>query len=59
MNDWLTPEELKNVTKTKEKMWDELNGRTVRCLTVKNEGVQLFGVQDVENDRVYLLDVIR
>lgn len=56
MNEFINREELSKCVLTKEQMWKALNGKTVKCITVENEGIQLSAVQDIENNKIYLLD---
>ena len=43
-------------TYTKEEMWKELCGRTVKCIHTQDGKYQLFAVQDLESKKIYLLD---
>lgn len=58
MSEFLNYKDILKCTMSKEEMWKALNGKTVKCITVGNEGVQLFAVQDIDNNKIYLLDQI-
>lgn len=52
MNEFFKIEDLEKCMMSKEEMWKELDGKTVRCMTTDI----MFGVQDIETRKVYILD---
>jgi hypothetical protein len=42
----------------KKEIYNILNGRKVKCFTAGHEEIKLFGVQDIENGEIYILDLI-
>ncbi len=42
----------------KLEIYNALSGKTVKCIYVDNEGMGLFAVQDLQNNKVYILDHI-
>ncbi len=51
-------EDVKNAVMSKPEMYNALSGKTVKCIYVNNEGIGLFAVQDLQNNKVYILDHI-
>jgi len=51
-NKWL--EEIKHTSK--EEMWQELDGRMVRCIHSSEGDYHAFAVQDIETKVIYFLE---
>jgi hypothetical protein len=48
--------DLEKCTKSKEEMWNELNGKTVKCIHVQDGEFHLFSVLDLETKITYIID---
>jgi hypothetical protein len=44
---------------TKQEMYLVLSGKNVKCIYTEGEGVGIFAVQDIQDNKVYLLDNIK
>lgn len=52
-------EDIKNAVMTKQEMYMALSDKNVKCIYTEDEGIGLFAVQAIEDNKVYILDNIK
>ncbi len=55
-NNYFNKEDLTECIKSKKEMWYELNNKTVKCITVTSDNLQIFAVKEIESEKLYILD---
>jgi hypothetical protein len=51
-------DDLKNAIMDKPTMYKNLSGKTVKCIYVENEGIGLLSIQDLKDNKIYIIDNI-
>jgi hypothetical protein len=52
-------EDIKKAVMTKQEMYSALSDKNVKCIYIESEGIGLFAVQDIKDNKVYLIDNIK